>query len=93
MNRLGERKDELSPVLNVANRSLIPRRGQLLVDDVGVHHHHFHRPEEHFAPPLDRLVEEAVVADELIHLFNTQHMLIVVEDGLGLLGCCSRWPE
>ena len=63
------------------------------MNDVGVHHHYFYKPKEDLAPPLDRLVEKAVVAHKLVHLVNTQHVLVVVLDSLGLLGCRSRWPE
>ena len=76
----------------MADRSLIPLHGELLVDDVGVDHHYFQEPED-LAPPLDRLVKEAVVAHELVHLVYTEHVLIVVQNGLGFLGCRPCWPE
>ena len=65
-NRLQQGENQLSPVLDVPNRPLTPLLGKLLVDYVGVHHHHFQQPEEDLTPPLDGLVKEAVIADELV---------------------------
>ena len=76
-NRLRQGQNQLSPVLNVPNRPLIPLLGKLLVDDVRVDHHHFQEPEEDLAPPLDELVEEAVIADKLVHLVDAKHILVM----------------
>ena len=92
-NRLREGENQLPSILEVSNRLVTPLYGKLLVDDVGVHHHHFQEPEEDFAPLLDGLVEEAVIADKLVHLVNAKHVLVIVENSLCLLGCCSCWPK
>ena len=82
--RLGQTFNQPSPKSQVSDWSLSSSSSQLLVNYVGVDDHHLQQPED-LAPPLHRLVEEAVVSHELIQFVYPQHELVVVGNNRGLV--------
>ncbi len=75
----------MPPVGKVGYGSNTSRRCQLLVDHVGVDYSNLQAPKEDLPPSLHALMEEAVVADQLIQLVYPEHVLVVVHHYLRLL--------
>lgn len=67
---LRQELDQLPSVCEVSFHSFPMPLSLLLINDVGVDYRHLHAPEKHLPPPFYTLVQEAVVACQLIRLVH-----------------------
>ena len=86
---LRQRQNQLPSESQVSVWSLSSLFCLHLVKDVGIHCGNLQYPEEHLAPPLDGLVQEAIVTHHLVKFVDSKHVLVIVDNHDRLLLQCS----
>ena len=85
--------NESTSICKVSDWSFSICASLFLVDYVRIHHHYFHNPKKIWIYFIyeckKKFMEKTIIANKLVHLVNTQHVLIVVNHNYWLL-CCWR---